>query len=161
MRRSVWLGLVTLSLACEGRDAKLERRVLENIAREVPAATVDVSVEEGVARLSGLAATERERGWIEGAARGVQGVRWVDNEIEVAEPEVPSGEYLPRVVVVEQEIQQRLAEAGYPEVRVNIQEPGTATLTGAVDRAARDEVIRIALEASPLVERVEEHLMFR
>lgn len=80
--RSSWTLMVGMSLAVAGcdNDARIERRVEEKLAT-VGLAAIDVSVEDGVASLSGEVDEQADRARAENAARVVPGVRWVENRI--------------------------------------------------------------------------------
>lgn len=85
---SLVLGSVLVLCACDP-DARLERKVEGNIAAEgLPA--VEVSVHDRVVTLRGTVDTQMDRFRAENAARTVEGVRWVENEIDL--PLWPEGE---------------------------------------------------------------------
>ena len=74
----------TLALAaCLGEDARLERKVEKSLAEQELASGVEVTVEDRVVILHGEARSESQRLRIEGSARGVEGVRWVVNDISI------------------------------------------------------------------------------
>ena len=100
MSKKMWFRLVAaaafavLSLACrpsqtveqQTRDAAIEAQVKAKLASDVGAASVtavEVNVTNGVVTLAGPVSTEDDRQRAEAAARGVEGVTSVNNNLQV------------------------------------------------------------------------------
>jgi hypothetical protein len=78
------LFFVSAAAACNTDDTTLTVQVQSRVNHVLDTdSTVDVSVRGGVATLSGLASSEAARTRAEGAARTVEGVRGIRDEISV------------------------------------------------------------------------------
>ena len=110
MRRMAWISLLFAfaAIACnEKDDTTLTIQAQSRVNQVVtPTSSVDVSVRDGVATLSGVASSEATRARAVNAVKGIDGVRAVKDQI-ATEPDttttrttggtvpVPSGEVAP------------------------------------------------------------------
>src|SRR3954470_857378 len=88
------LGLLT-AIACHNTDADLNRRVLQRLGREpTPTEQFTVTTHERVVRIKGVVHSMAEREHLERAAREVDGVAGVVNELVVDAPVELTGGFL-------------------------------------------------------------------
>lgn len=156
MRRffvTVGLGLV---LACTDGDADLNRRVVLRLGKEAtPSEQLTVTTQKRVVRLEGVVHSSAEREQLERAAREVDGVAGVENDLVVDAPVELTGSksaynassmYDPADAILQEQIRHHLDAQALDDIAVDVK-GGVVTLTGKVDQRVHDAAIRIAMDS--------------
>ena len=123
----LFLFVTTTSCNSKAKDADIKTDVDKAIAANTDLSTVSTSVNEGVVTLSGEVKDETTKTAAETAARGVNGVKSVTNNLSVTPPVVITTDD-PLKASVDNTIKP------YPGVNATIQD-GIITLTGEIKRA--------------------------
>ena len=123
----LFLFVTTTSCNSKAKDADIKTDVDKAIAANTDLSTVSTSVNEGVVTLSGEVKNETTKTAAETAARGVNGVKSVTNNLSVTPPVVITTDD-PLKASVDNTIKP------YPGVNATIQD-GIITLTGEIKRA--------------------------
>lgn len=159
--RSIVIGFIgtaalTLALACNNTDAELANRVRVRLGKEAtPAEQFTITTHERVVRLKGVVHSGAEREQLERAAREVDGVAGVENELVVDAPVELTGSksafdkssmYDPADAILQEQIRHRLDEQALDDIAVDVKS-GVATLTGKVDQRVHDAAVQIAMDA--------------
>ena len=167
------VGLAWL-LACNGGDADVNRRVLVRLAQEPtpaePSAAADggaqrhedslreqftVTTHRRVVRLKGVVHSAAERDRLERAAREVDGVANVENQLVVVAPvELTSSRSAyeissmnnPADAVLHDQIRRRLDAQELDDIAVEVKD-GVVTFRGSVPPKVHDAAIQIAVDA--------------
>jgi len=124
----LFLFVTTTSCNSKAKDADIKTDVDKAIAANTDLSTVSTSVNEGVVTLSGEVKDETTKTAAETAARGVNGVKSVTNNLSVTPPPVVITADDPLKASVDNTIKP------YPGVNATIQN-GVITLTGEIKRA--------------------------
>ena len=124
----LFLFVSTTSCNSKAKDADIKTDVDKAIAANTDLSTVSTSVNEGVVTLSGEVKDETTKTAAETAARGVNGVKSVTNNLSVTPPPVVITADDPLKASVDNTIKP------YPGVNATIQN-GVITLTGEIKRA--------------------------
>jgi len=126
----LFLFVSTTSCNSKAKDADIKTDVDKAIAANTDLSTVSTSVNEGVVTLSGEVKDETTKTAAETAARGVNGVKSVTNNLSVTPP--------PATVVITADDPLKASVDNtikpYPGVNATIQD-GIITLTGEIKRA--------------------------
>lgn len=151
--------LLTLALACNGTDADLNRRVLVRLGQEpTPAEQFTVSTHQRIVQLKGVVHSAAERERLERAAREVDGVAGVENQLVVDAPVELTGSAAsrsafdqssmnnPADAVLHDQIRRRLDAQALDDIAVEVKD-GVVTLRGKVDQRVHDAAIQIAIDA--------------
>ncbi len=123
----------SLSLVgCKEKDSKIQARVEEKFSPDQSTAGARVSVNDGVATLSGEVATESGRAQSERLARETKGVKSVINNLTVT-PEVVQA---PVVIAGDDALTASTRDAAkdHPTVQATVNN-GVITLTGSIQRS--------------------------
>ena len=123
----LFLFVSTTSCNSKAKDADIKTDVDKAIAANAGPSTVSTTVNEGVVTLSGEVKDETTKTAAETAARGVNGVKSVNNNLSVTPPVVITADD-PLKASVDNTIKP------YPGVNATIQD-GIITLTGEIKRA--------------------------
>jgi len=125
----LFLFVATTSCNSKSKDADIKMEVDKAIAANASLSTVSTSVNEGVVTLSGEVKDESTKTAAEEAARGVNGVKSVTNNLSVTPP--------PATVVIAADDPLKASVdntvKAYPGVSASIQD-GVVTLTGEIKR---------------------------
>jgi len=125
--------LIASLVSCKGKmsDADVKTSVDNAIAANASLSGVSTSVKDGVVTLSGEVRDDAAKASAEAAARGINGVKSVTNNLTVAPP--PSA---PVVITADDPLKASVDATikAYPGVVANIQD-GVVTLTGEIKRA--------------------------
>jgi len=125
----LFLFVATTSCNSKSKDADIKMEVDKAIAANASLSTVSTSVNEGVVTLSGEVKDESTKTAAEEAARGVNGVKSVTNNLSVTPP--------PATVVITADDPLKASVdntvKAYPGVSASIQD-GVVTLTGEIKR---------------------------
>ena len=125
----LFLFVSTTSCNSKSKDADIKMEVDKAIAANASLSTVSTSVNEGVVTLSGEVKDESTKTAAEEAARGVNGVKSVTNNLSVTPP--------PATVVITADDPLKASVdntvKAYPGVSASIQD-GVVTLTGEIKR---------------------------
>jgi len=124
------LFLIVSTTSCNSKtsDADVKTAVDKAIAANAGPSTVSTSVNDGVVTLSGEVKDEATKTAAETAARGVNGVKSVTNNLSITPPPVVITADDPLKASVDNTIK------AYPGVSASIQD-GIVTLTGEIKRA--------------------------
>jgi osmotically-inducible protein OsmY len=147
--------LLTLALGCHNGDADLNRRVQVRLAKEpTPSEQLTVTTHERVVRLKGVVHSSAERERLERAAREVDGVASVENELVIDAPVELTGSssytkssmYNPADALLQEKIRHRLDAQALDDIAVDVKD-GVVTYTGKVPQDVHDAAIQIAIDA--------------
>jgi osmotically-inducible protein OsmY len=152
--RIIVMAALTLLVACHSGDADLNQRVLMRLGKEpTPAEQLTITTHERVVRLKGVVHSSAEREALERAAREVDGVAGVENELVVDAPVELTGSaynkssmYDPADALMQEKIRQRLDAQALDDIAVDVKN-GVVTYTGKVPQKVHDAAIQIALDA--------------
>lgn len=134
--------------SCGNNDQKIRESVQTSVTATAPG--INVAVKDGVVTLSGTVNSEAEKSAAEAAAKNVNNVKTVHNNIMVNAPAMPTttpnttmqGDTLAR------HINNSLTSAGFTGITVTTQN-GEVTLTGDVKRSDLQRIMQIANESNP------------
>ena len=126
----LFLFVATTSCNSKSKDADIKMEVDKAIAANASLSTVSTSVNEGVVTLSGEVKDESTKTAAEEAARGVNGVKSVTNNLSVTPPPATV------VITADDPLKANVDNTvkAYPGVSASIQD-GVVTLTGEIKRA--------------------------
>ena len=124
----LFLLVTTTSCNSKAKDADIKTDVDKAIAANAGPSTVSTTVNEGVVTLSGEVKDETTKTAAETAARGINGVKSVINNLSVTPPPVVITADDPLKASVDNTVK------AYPGVSASIQD-GIVTLTGEIKRA--------------------------
>ncbi len=135
-------------------DATINTAVQQKVAAELPTAKVSAATKEGVVTLTGDVETADAKTKAETAAKGVNGVKSVTNNITVkpAMPPPPPAA-AGNDAAIQQAVADKIKAANVPGVTVNVA-AGVATLTGTVKKGEMAKAVQAANEANPKATRV-------
>jgi hyperosmotically inducible protein len=164
MFRAVLVATVCLAAALTGAacksgpdDAAITASVKPKVTM-VPGGTgINVDTKDGVVTLNGTVDTEAAKASAEAAAKGVNGVQRVVNNLTVKPPAPAVPTVNPNDTAVSAAIQANLTKAGVTGVTVTVKD-GVATLTGKVPKANWPKALQAANEANPKPTRVQNSL---
>ncbi|MBX3225666.1 MAG: BON domain-containing protein [Labilithrix sp.] len=150
--RLVMVVLAGALFACGGTDADVNRRVSIRLNREpTPAEQLTVTTHKRVVRLKGVVHSQAERERLERAAREVDGVAGVENQLVVEAPvELTAGTYLthdPVDALLRDNVRARLDAQALDDIAVEVKDH-VITLKGKVPRTVHDAALKIATEAT-------------
>jgi len=125
----LFLFVTTTSCNSKPKDADIKTDVDKAIAANASLSTVSTSVNEGVVTLSGEVKDESTKTAAEEAARGVNGVKSVTNNLSVTPPPATV------VITADDPLKANVDNTvkAYPGVSASIQD-GVVTLTGEIKR---------------------------
>jgi hyperosmotically inducible periplasmic protein len=156
MFRTVLVVMVCLTAALAGaacksgpEDATITASVKTKVTG-VPGGTgINVDTKDGVVTLNGTVDTEAAKASAEAAAKGVEGVKSVKNNLTVkAPPPAMPPAAASNDAAVQKAISDNLTKAGVTGVTVVVSN-GTATLSGKVPKANWPKAMQAANEANP------------
>lgn len=133
--------LIVMAISCRPRDPEVAESVRSKVSSLSQGISVDVR--DGIVTLTGEVADSALRSSIEGAAKGVRGVRSVVNAILVR-PALP--EPLTREALRER-ILASLGARGMRDVKVEVDSALVVTLTGWVEVSGDTLAVFVAREA--------------
>lgn len=133
MKRLITLVLLVFTLfasGCKEKDTTIRARVEERLSANQETAGTSVSVEDGVATLSGQVQTENGKIESGNIAKETKGVKSVNNQITVAAPVSA-----PVVVTADDPLTTAVRDAtkDHPTVNASVQN-GVVTLTGTISK---------------------------
>jgi osmotically-inducible protein OsmY len=133
--------LIVVAVSCRPRDPEIAESVRSKVS--ALAQGISVEVREGIVTLTGEVADSALRASIEGASKGVLGVRSIVNAIRVspAWPGPLSGESL------RERIRASLEARGIRDVKVEVDSALVATLSGWVELSEDTLAVFVAREA--------------
>lgn len=152
VRRLVVAAALLVLASCTTTDADVNRRVLIRLAKEpTPSEQFTVTTHAHVVRLKGVVHSATEREHLERAAREVDGVAGVENELVVDAPvELTHGTFLaadPVDALLRDSLRARLDAQELDDIAVEVTDR-EITLKGEVPQAIHDAAMRIAEEAT-------------
>lgn len=133
--------LIVMAISCRPRDPEVAESVRSKVSSLSQGISVDVR--DGIVTLTGEVADSALRSSIEGAAKGVRGVRSVVNALRVA-PVLPAP--LTRETLRER-ILAALEARGIRDVKVEVDSSLVATLSGWVELSSDTLAVFAAREA--------------
>jgi osmotically-inducible protein OsmY len=134
-----------LLMACGKSDDKIENEINARISAGNP--TVRATVKDGVATLTGTCPDESCRNTAESAAKGIDGVKQVVNEIVVSAPPAPA----PQVTISTDDSLKTAVNGvlkNYKDVKADVSE-GVVTLTGSIKRSQLQELMQDVTATNP------------
>lgn len=126
--------------SCKPNDSKLQEQVKTVLTAVNP--SLDATVKDGVATLSGTVETEEAKVAAETAAKAVKDIKSVTNNIEVKAPVVINPDDTIRTTITT-----ALTNGGFKDIVATVSN-GVVTLTGDVKKADLTKVMQIASEAN-------------
>ena len=157
-KQSPWLStlvcLLVLGLGgCKKKpdDAALTSQVQAKVSALDPG--INVTTKEGVVTLSGAVAAESAVGQAEQAAKEVEGVKSVENQLAYTPPPTAAPTEMPAVAVegdatLKSNVEANLTKYGVTGVTASVAN-GEVTLTGDIQRNKLQDAIKAANEAQP------------
>ncbi|MCG7856301.1 BON domain-containing protein [Flavihumibacter sp.] len=143
----VLLGLAIASAvsltACKPKDTDIEKNVTTAVAG-YPG--VSVSVNDGVATISGEVADESTKAAVETAAKSVKGVKSVTNNLSVPPPPPPVE--ISADATLQQTVASTLTSMGLGQVVATVND-GVVTLTGEIKKADLPNLMQKLNELKP------------
>lgn len=139
------LAVTLFMIGCGKSDQDLTKAVNDKLAAE-KITGVTAAVKDGVATLTGEVADVTVKSKAENAAKGVEGIKSVNNSLTtkpLPTPEPPSPDKM-----LEGTINEGLKKKNITGVTVTVAN-GEVTLSGTVDKAKVAEVMMVANEAKP------------
>ena len=156
----VLLGISALACKSGPDDAALTTSVKAKIAADaaLKTAKVDVATKDGVVTLTGTVDTDAEKTAAGTAAKGVEGVKQVTNNLTV-KPPVPLAPPVDTSndAAIKKAIMDGLTAAGIKGVEVDVV-GGVATLKGSVPKGSMTKAVMAANEAKPKPTKVQNQL---
>jgi osmotically-inducible protein OsmY len=165
MFRTVLVGMVCLAVALAGAGCKSgpeDATILASVKTKVtalPGGTgINVDVKDGAVTLNGTVDNDAAKASAESAAKAVEGVKSVKNNLTVkpptpAMPPPAAG----NDAAITKAIQDNLTKAGVTGVTVVVAD-GAATLTGKIPKANWPKAVKAAQEANPKPTKVQNQL---
>ncbi len=138
------IGALCWMTSCQPSDAKITQEITTKIGAVAPG--VSVSVQQGVATLTGEVTDEATRANLDSLVKSVKGVKSVQDNLSVPPPPAPvviNPDYM-----VKASIDSALGAKQLSGITVTVSE-GVVTLTGDVKRSDLQTVMQIANESRP------------
>lgn len=138
-------GALLFMTSCKPNDAQIAKDATTAATAITP--DVSVSVEKGVATISGTIPDDATKESVENAVKGVKGVTSVTDNATVPPPPTPAPVINPDTMV-KNTIDSSLSASNLTGITVSVSN-GEVTLTGDVKRSDLKKVMQIANESHP------------